>query len=123
SPFRSYLEWRTPEIADERWIHRVHSTEYRAFIEEACLSGRLMADSGDTPICPESYQVALKSAGGAMNAVDAVMRDGFQRAFACIRPPGHHARFEQAMGFCLFNNIAIAVAYAEEQYGLDRVCV
>jgi acetoin utilization deacetylase AcuC-like enzyme len=123
APFADALTWMRPEPAEPRWIETVHSAEYRAFIEESCLSGRRTVDFGETLICEESYRVATLAAGGALRAVDAVLRDGYARAFSCARPPGHHARYEQAMGFCLFNNIAIATAYAEITYQTDRVCI
>lgn len=117
------LQWFTPEPAAAEWLEKVHSPEYRQYIEEACLSGRPYADIGETAICEESYAVARLAAGAAMQTVDLVFGDDFKRAFACIRPPGHHARYEQAMGFCLFNNIAIAAAYAEAAYGLERIAI
>jgi acetoin utilization deacetylase AcuC-like enzyme len=123
APFSDNLQWMRPEEARVSWIERVHSPEYRQYVEEACLRGQRVADFGDTLICEDSYRVARLAAGGALRAVDAVMRDGYTRAFSCGRPPGHHARYEQAMGFCLFNNVAIAAAYAEEQYQLERVCI
>ena len=121
--FADRLHWHRPTPVAARWIEAVHSPEYRQFIEESCLVGRRHVDFGETVICEESYQAALLSAGAAVGAVDAVFRDGYQTAFALTRPPGHHAGMEKAMGFCLFNNIAIAATYAEETYGLERVCI
>ena len=79
---------------------------------------------GDTPVSPGSLETALEAVGGAITAVDSVL-DGRPggRVFALIRPPGHHATVDQAMGFCLFNNAAIAARYAIERYGLDRVAI
>lgn len=123
SDVASELDWFTPEPVAVELLERIHSPEYRQFIEESCLSGRQTVDAGDTSISEQSYQVALLAAGASIRGIDAIFEDGYKRAFACSRPPGHHARYEQAMGFCLFNNIAIAAAYAESRYGLDRICI
>ena len=123
SRFASLIHWQLPRPAEARWIERIHTAEYRQFIEESCLRGKHFVDMGETVVCPESYQAALLSAGAAVQAVDSVMQEGYQRAFCLTRPPGHHASEEQAMGFCLFNNVAIAANYALEAYGLERVCI
>ena len=121
--FSSQLHWFEPEPAAAAWIESIHSPEYRAFIEESCLMGRHSADSGETVICQDSYRAALLAAGGAIAAVDAVLREGYASAFSLARPPGHHASTEKAMGFCLFNNVAIAAQYAETAYGVERICI
>lgn len=121
--FAEFLHWHRPEPVAIRWLEDIHTPEYRQFIEESCLMGRRHADMGETVICEDSYRAALLSAGAAIGAVDAVFRDGYATAFALTRPPGHHAGMEKAMGFCLFNNIAIAANYAEKAYGLERICI
>lgn len=121
--FSEWLHWHTPQQAPAPWIEAVHSREYRAFIEETCLTGRHTVDFRETLVCPDSYHAALLAAGGAIGCVDAVFQGGYQRAFNLMRPPGHHACSEKAMGFCLFNNVAIAAHYAREVYGLERVCI
>ena len=121
--FANLLHWHTPEPVQARWIENIHSPEYRHYIEESCLKGRSFADLGETVICPESYRAALLSAGGAVGTVDAVFNGGYSAAFSLTRPPGHHAGTEKAMGFCLFNNAAIAARYAEQTYGIERVCI
>jgi acetoin utilization deacetylase AcuC-like enzyme len=77
----------------------------------------------DTPICPESVQVALAAAGACVSAVDAVMRGEDKTALCLVRPPGHHATPTHSMGFCLFNNIALATRHACKAHGLDRVLI
>jgi acetoin utilization deacetylase AcuC-like enzyme len=121
--FSHQLHWHSPDPAESRWIHEIHSPEYRQFIEEACLSGKHFADLGETVISHDSYHAALLSAGSAIGCVDAVLKEGYKTAFSLARPPGHHASTEKAMGFCLFNNIAVAAQYAEIVYGLERVCI
>lgn len=112
-----------PELIATRWVERIHTREYRSFIEEACLKGLRAVDFGETLVCEDSYRVARLAAGAAVRAVHAVCRDGYGAAFSCARPPGHHARAEQAMGFCLFNHVAIAAVYAQEAMKRERVCI
>jgi acetoin utilization deacetylase AcuC-like enzyme len=109
-----------PATIDE--IAQVHDPEYIALIEKACLSGRNYLDM-DTYIVPESYQVALLSAGGALTGLQKVMSEENGKAFVLNRPPGHHAEKNQAMGFCLFNNVAIAASKARSEYGLKRIAI
>jgi acetoin utilization deacetylase AcuC-like enzyme len=70
-----------------------------------------------------SYDVALRAAGLCLNAVDLVMKDEAQNAFCVVRPPGHHATPNRGMGFCLFNNVAVAARYAQKHYGVERVVI
>lgn len=123
APFASLLHFHTAAPAPTRWIERIHSREYRSFVEEACLKGLSTVDMGETRICEDSYNAALLAAGAAIGSVDAVLRDGYSCAFSLARPPGHHASEEKAEGFCIFNNIAIAAHYAECVYGMERICI
>src|SRR5699024_2166920 len=77
----------------------------------------------DAIVGPDSYEIARRSAGGAMKAVDAVMTNEVQNAYTLNRPPGHHAEPEDGSGFCLFNNIAIAAKHARKKYGLKRILI
>ncbi len=123
APFAELLHWHTPAPAPADCIEAIHTPEYRQYIEEACLAGRPFVDMGETAVCHDSYHAALLAAGAAIGAVDAVFREGYAAAFSLSRPPGHHASSEQAMGFCLFNNIAIAAHYAERAYNIERLCI
>jgi acetoin utilization deacetylase AcuC-like enzyme len=111
-----------PRPATDEEIVRIHDTEYLRTIKGT--AGRAVALDADTFTSPESYEVARLAAGAAVSAVDHVMRPGANnaRALALVRPPGHHAELDRAMGFCLFNNIAIAAAHARAK-GLDRVAI
>jgi acetoin utilization deacetylase AcuC-like enzyme len=82
-----------------------------------------MLSTGDTHIGPRSYDVAVKAAGGVLNAVDAVAAHKSKNAFCVVRPPGHHATADRGMGFCLFNNIAIAARYAQKKHGVARALI
>jgi acetoin utilization deacetylase AcuC-like enzyme len=121
--YAEFLQWHQPGPAPAIWIEGIHSSEYRQFIEESCLRGTHFVDMGDTVICEDSYRAALLSAGAAIEAVDSVLSDKCEAAFSLTRPPGHHASTEKPMGFCLFNNVAIAANYALKSYGLEKVCI
>ncbi len=112
---------REPRAATEEQLKRIHHPDYVSLIRET--AGRAVALDPDTYTSPESYEVACLAAGAACQAVDHVL-DGPKgtRAFALVRPPGHHAERGRAMGFCLFNNVAIAAAHARSR-GLKRVAV
>ena len=99
----------------------VHAIEYIEAI--ASTANRALMLDPDTFIAPESYQVARYAAGAVLDLVDAVVAGTTNNAFAAVRPPGHHAETERAMGFCLFNNVALAAAYALQQHRMERVLV
>jgi acetoin utilization deacetylase AcuC-like enzyme len=111
-----------PIAASEEDITRCHSSELFDFIRRASSEGHDRLDP-DTAISPESFDVARLAAGAGIRAVDQVVDGTADNAFAPVRPPGHHARPEAAMGFCLFNNAAIAARYAQARYGLERILI
>lgn len=110
------------EPIDEAAILRLHSKEQLAHVKDICSAGVGRLDS-DTPVCPASYDVARHSAGACVAAADAVMRGEAKTALTLTRPPGHHATPHRAMGFCLFNNIALAADHARTAFGLDRLLI
>jgi acetoin utilization deacetylase AcuC-like enzyme len=112
-----------PTPADVRWVAEIHATDYIARVRETCARGGGLLDWGDTPVCPESYDVALLAVGGVLNAVDAVLAGEVANAFCLVRPPGHHARPGGGMGFCVFNNVAIAARYLQKQHHLSRILI
>jgi acetoin utilization deacetylase AcuC-like enzyme len=112
----------TPEPARREEISRCHREDLIHHVESFCNRGELYLDA-DTRISAESFAVARLAAGAAVAAVDAVMSEEGGRAFGLIRPPGHHATIANAMGFCLFNNAAIAARYAQWKYGVERVLI
>jgi len=109
--------------ADLAAVQRVHDPAYIQRVQATCKTGMPTIDRIDGGICPESYDIALLAAGGAVAAVEAVLRDDVTQAFCAIRPPGHHAERDLAMGFCLFNNIAIAAEHAVAAHGLTRIAI
>ena len=111
-----------PRAATWSELTLVHSESHIDRVHSASAAGGRWLD-GDTFASPESYEVALYAAGGMLRGVDAVLSGEVDSAFALVRPPGHHATENQAMGFCLFNNIAIAANYARQNHGLKRVLI
>lgn len=112
-----------PRPAEDRWIMEIHSPSYVAKLKgKSPSSGRVQLDP-DTSISPGSLQAAYLAAGGAMAACDAVMDSQIEHAFCAVRPPGHHAEHNRAMGFCLFNNVAVAARYLQKRHGIGRVLI
>jgi len=105
------------------WITTVHSSEYVERVRESCRKGVKYLDTMDVPICEKSYDAAVAAVGGVLSAVDAVIDGEIENAFCAVRPPGHHAMRDTAMGFCIFNNIAIAARYVQNKYLLERVLI
>jgi len=112
-----------PQPASKDWIAQVHSTSYIDHLESrAPKSGYVRLDA-DTTMSPGTLTAAYLAAGGSIKAVDAVMDHQVDQVFCAVRPPGHHAETNQAMGFCFFNNVAIAARYAQKHHGLKRVLI
>ena len=105
-----------------RQLERVHSRSHIESIEQISARGGGMIDL-DTVASERSYQAALRAAGGAAHAVDRLLGESHRFAFCGLRPPGHHAERSRAMGFCLFNNLAVAVAQALAEHSVSRVLV
>jgi len=112
----------TSPAIDRAVLHAVHPEAYVASIERACADGGGYLDA-DTVVSPHSFEAALHAAGGAVRMVDLLLDGEAPYAFSAHRPPGHHALPARAMGFCLFNNIALAARYALDARGLERVMI
>jgi acetoin utilization deacetylase AcuC-like enzyme len=110
-------------LATDEQLARVHPAEYvRAIREVAPRSGTIHLDP-DTAMNPFSLQAALRAAGAAVLAVDLVLQGKMNSAFCAVRPPGHHACRARPMGFCIFNNVAVAARHALQAHGLERVAI
>jgi acetoin utilization deacetylase AcuC-like enzyme len=113
----------TPIPADEKNIELVHSPKMIEHIRHVCKSGGGVLDLGDTPVSPKSFNIALLSCGAVLTCCDAVMSGRVRSAFAAGRPPGHHAEPDRAMGFCLFDNIAVAARYLQQRHGIQKIAI
>jgi len=116
------LDWREAPRASRGQLLRAHSQELLDLVLETRPQRRTMLDP-DTVLSPDSAEAALRAAGAAVAAVDAALLGPSPRVFCAVRPPGHHATHDSAMGFCLFNNIAVAALHALDGHGLERVAV
>lgn len=123
APEFQFLQRQEAPPATIDQLARVHD---RAYVEKTLASipeeGMLMLD-GDTVVCPRSGVAALHAAGALCMAVDAVMANEAERVFCAVRPPGHHAEADKAMGFCLFNNVAVGAAHARAVHKVKRIAV
>lgn len=113
----------TPDPVTKGLIQAAHTPQHFKRVEQAFEEGWGQLDM-DTAVSPKSFDAALLAAGGAIAGVDAVMQGEVRNAFAAVRPPGHHATAERTMGFCIFNNVAIAARYALNKYKeVERVAI
>ncbi len=112
----------SPEV-DLTWLQQVHNPQYPELVERVCEMGSSMLPTGDTNICADSYTIARQAAGGVLAACDAIMAGEVDNAFCAVRPPGHHATVGGGMGFCVFNNVAVAARYLQRHHGLERVAI
>lgn len=112
-----------PRKAEDEWITRVHSKSYVAALKQhAPAIGHVSLDQ-DTSMSPGTLPAAYLAAGGALAGADAIMSNQVDHVFCAVRPPGHHAEAGRAMGFCFFNNVAIAARYVQAKYGLERILI
>ena len=112
-----------PRPATLEQIQRAHDLQLIEHIERVSQRGGGLLDHGDTYATAESFELARLAAGACCRAVDQIMTGEAQRGFALVRPPGHHAEFNQVSGFCLINNIAVAARQAREVHGAKRVLI
>jgi len=112
-----------PRAATVEELALCHSLAYIRTAQRDVEMGLASLSTGDTDISPGSLEAAVHATGVCLNAVDLVMQGEARNAFCIVRPPGHHARPAQGMGFCLFNNIAIAARYAQQKFGVERVAI
>jgi acetoin utilization deacetylase AcuC-like enzyme len=112
-----------PVPASLEWVTTVHTPQYVDRVRKSCPEGAAYMDSMDTPISRESYDVAVTAVGGVLLGIDEIMEGTINNAFCAIRPPGHHALKNRAMGFCLFNNVAIAARYIQKKHKLEKVLI
>jgi acetoin utilization deacetylase AcuC-like enzyme len=119
---RKQFEQGVVAVALREQLERVHNPDYIDSVAQFSGQGGGRIES-DTVVSPRSFDVALRAAGAAVSAVDAVIGGSHSRAVCLIRPPGHHALQNSAMGFCLFNNVAVAAMHARSVHGLSRILI
>ncbi|MBX3706037.1 MAG: histone deacetylase family protein [Pseudomonadales bacterium] len=112
-----------PERATRVDLTRVHTPAYLAMLERRAPTSGLVALDPDTALCPDSLEAAARAAGAVTAAVRAVLDGTTTRAFCAVRPPGHHAESGAAMGFCIYNNVAVGAALALTHSGIERVAI
>jgi acetoin utilization deacetylase AcuC-like enzyme len=113
----------TPKPAKLKDLELVHEPDYIELVQRSCAIGGGLLDLGDTVVSAESCKVAFLAVGGVLDAVNLVVNGKARNAFALVRPPGHHAGPYYALGFCLFNNVAIAAAHMLRRLGFNRVLI
>ena len=109
--------------ADIEWIEMVHDHAYIRRFEELCLAGNRMFDYPDNQMCIYTFETALLAVGGILNAADLVMKGDLDNVFCAVRPPGHHAEKNKAMGFCYFNNVAVVAKYIRQKWNIKKVMI
>lgn len=117
------LQQLKPKAVEREWIELVHKPGYDRRIQKACDSGEPWIDTPDVAVSPESCDAALNASGSLLSLVDQVMAERSDNGFAAVRPPGHHAEHNMAMGFCLFNSVAIAARYLQHHHGVEHVLI
>ncbi|WP_286192826.1 MULTISPECIES: histone deacetylase [unclassified Synechococcus] len=112
-----------PRPATDAELLRCHTPGYLQRVKEDIQAGRDQLSTGDTAISPQSERTARLAAGGVLAAVEAVMEQRVRRAYAVVRPPGHHASAARGMGFCIYNNVAVAARHLQAVHGLEKILV
>lgn len=109
--------------ADEAWIETVHTPEHIHKLRDACACGLTELEHPDNQICERTFEVAMLAVGGILEAARMLMEGRIDNAFCAVRPPGHHAETNRAMGFCYFNNVAIAARYLQRAWSIKSVAI
>ncbi len=117
------IVWDEPRLAEVEEIEYVHAAEYISRVKTTIEKAPANLDSPDTPVSPESWQASLRATGALLTAVDNVLDGKYTTAFCPVRPPGHHARYSMAMGFCVFNNIAIAARHLKKKHNIHKILI
>ena len=118
-----YLEHHQAPLADMEQLLRAHVRRYIETLADSAPQSGIVHVDPDTAMCPGTWTAALRAAGAGVLATDLVMQGKVTNAFCAVRPPGHHAERANAMGFCFFNNIAVAAAHAMAVHGMERVAI
>jgi acetoin utilization deacetylase AcuC-like enzyme len=117
------LIWKKPSKFDRSLLEITHTSDYINFVEKSFPKKGLSFLDGDTIISPGSKEATSDAVGSIITAIDGVQNNEFKNAFCAVRPPGHHAEREKAMGFCIYNNVAIGANYLIDKYKLNKIVI
>jgi acetoin utilization deacetylase AcuC-like enzyme len=117
------IEMLEPDPANDEVIGLIHDRDYIVHTVQAINSGQQVLDAGDTVVSTESLSAARHAVGAMVSGIDILKEDNQNRVFCLVRPPGHHAEKDQALGFCIFNNVAIAARYAQQQKLAEKILI
>ncbi len=117
------LIWKKPNKFDEFFLNKTHSIDYINHVKQSFPKKGLVFLDGDTIISPGSKDATKDAVGSIITAIDGVQNKEFKNAFCAVRPPGHHAEKEKAMGFCIYNNVAVGANYLIEKYKYKKIAI
>ncbi|MEL0177218.1 MAG: histone deacetylase family protein [Pelagibacteraceae bacterium] len=117
------IDWFEPKLFDQKIIEHVHNKKYLNKISSSFPKSGIQFLDGDTIVSPGSKQAALDAVGSILLGIDQVVNKQFKNTFCSVRPPGHHAESDKAMGFCIYNNIAVGAAYLLNHYNYNKVAI
>jgi len=117
------LIWKKPSNFDRSLLKITHNSEYINFVEKSFPKKGLSFLDGDTVVSPGSKEATLDAVGSIISAIDGIQNKEFKNAFCAVRPPGHHAEKNKAMGFCIYNNVAVGAHYLLEKYKLNKIAI
>ena len=117
------LIWKKPNKFDEFFLNKTHSIEYINHVKQSFPKKGLVFLDGDTIVSPGSKEATKDAVGSIITAIDGVQDKEFKNAFCAVRPPGHHAEKEKAMGFCIYNNVAVGANYLIEKYKYKKIAI
>lgn len=115
--------WKTPNKFDAKYLKITHNSNYVSEVEKSFPKKGLFFLDGDTIVSPGSKEASSDAVGSIITAIDGVQNREFQNAFCAVRPPGHHAEKNKAMGFCIYNNVAVGANYLLEKYKLNKIAI
>jgi len=121
--FKKQLIWKKPTKFDRKFLNITHNNKYVDMIESSFPQKGFSYLDGDTVISPGSKEATLDAVGSIITAIDGVQNKEFQNAFCAVRPPGHHAEKNKAMGFCIYNNVAIGAHYLIDKYKFSKIAI
>jgi len=117
------LIWKRPSKFDRSLLETTHNSDYINFVEKSFPKNGLTFLDGDTIVSPGSKEATLDAVGSIITAIDGVQNNEFKNAFCAVRPPGHHAEKNKAMGFCIYNNVAVGANYLIDEYKLNKIAI